>query len=252
MNNALILSLSAGLSTLIGGFVVFFIKKFNPSYLNISMGFAAGVMIFISLTDLLWQSINQIGYAFSIAGFFSGILIIYIIDILIPHSYESENVCFSESSDFGGWLNLKRCGLLVLVGIAIHNFPEGIAVFFSSLADIKLGIAVAIAIALHNIPEGAAVAMPIYFATKSRFKALWYSFLAGIAEPIGALAALLFLYRFINANILGFVLAAVAGMMIFISFDELLPRAYDQKDAHLTIFGIFAGMAMMAISLIFI
>jgi len=245
MLNALLLTIFAGLSTLIGGLIVFFIKKTKDSYLSIAMGFSAGVMIFVSFVELLPQSINSIGYLPAIISFFVGLIVIYLIDVFIPHSYEAECV---EDSDRKK-INLKRCGVFLAIGIAIHNFPEGIAVFYSSLTDLKLGLAIALAITLHNIPEGMAVAMPIYYATGSKIKAFWYSFWAGMAEPIGALLTLLFLYRFINNTILNIILALVAGLMIFISFDELLPKAYDQKNTHPIILGIFLGMVVMALSL---
>jgi ZIP family zinc transporter len=245
MLTAILLTVIAGLSTVLGSFVILFIKDLKDVYLNIAMGFSAGVMIFISFTELLNESIAGLGYGFAILCFFLGMGVIYLIDVLIPHSYEGEVAeCKNKK--------LKRCGMMVAIGITIHNFPEGIAVMFSSIVNIKLGIAIAIAIALHNIPEGIAVAMPIFYATKSRAKAFWWSFLSGVAEPIGALIALFFLYQYINETVLSVILAAVAGIMVFISFDELLPQAYNHKDLHSIILGIFAGMAVMAVSLLFV
>ncbi|MBT3463792.1 zinc transporter ZupT [archaeon] len=245
MLNAFLLTVFAGLSTVLGSLIVLFVDKKKEIHLNIAMGFAAGVMIFISFTELLNQSIVIIGYATAMASFFAGILFIYAIDVLIPHEYEKEESCKHGKNN----KNLKRCGTLLAVGIAIHNFPEGIAVFFSSLANIKLGIAMAVAIALHNIPEGIAIAMPIYYATKSRKTAFMYSLLSGIAEPIGALIAWFFLRNYMTTFVLNILLAAVAGIMVFISFDELLPYAYNVKQHHPTVFGILMGMIVMAISL---
>ncbi|MFH0876354.1 MAG: ZIP family metal transporter [archaeon] len=168
------------------------------------------------------------------------------IDIFIPHSYEAENACNPEKEK----CELKRCGMLIAIGITIHNFPEGIAVFFSSLVNMHLGLTIAIAIALHNIPEGIAVAMPIYYATNSKKQAFLFSFISGIAEPIGAIFAYLILKEFLSSTLLYTLLAAVAGIMIFISFDELLPQAFKQKNNHLTIAGIFLGMAVVAVSLL--
>jgi ZIP family zinc transporter len=145
-----------------------------------------------------------------------------------------------------------KTGLLTTVGIAIHNFPEGVAVFVGSMADIKLGVALAVAIALHNIPEGIAVSMPIYCATQNRKKAIWYSFLAGAVEPLGAVIALLVLMPFLTPSILYISFAFVAGIMVFISFDELLPMSYCGARAHLSIFGVIVGMLIMAISLHFL
>jgi len=248
MLSALILTVLAGLSTLLGGLVIFFVKKQTDGFLSISMGFSAGVMIFVAFAELLKESIDGIGYFPAVIAFFFGMLIIYIIDLLIPHSYKQENPCIESKRK----CDLKRCGVLIAIGIAIHNFPEGIAVFFSSLTDIHVGMAVAFAIALHNIPEGIAVAMPIYYATNSRVKAFWYSFLSGVAEPVGALFAFLFLYKFITPALLYGILGAVAGIMVFISFDELLPKAYEEKSSNKIILGIISGMAVMALSLVFI
>jgi len=244
--NALLLTFIAGLSTVIGSFIIFFVKREKDGYLSVAMGFAAGVMIFISLTELLPESIGKIGYLPAIISFFVGSIVIYLIDVLIPHSYEEENACNHNTKT---WCGLKRCGVLVAIGIAIHNFPEGIAVFFSSLINVKLGLSIALAIALHNIPEGIAVAMPIYYATNSKRQAFMYSFLSGMAEPVGAIIAFIFLRNFLNETILYITIAAVAGIMVFICFDELLPHAFKQKNNHLTIAGVFLGMAVVAVSL---
>ncbi len=242
MITAFILTIIAGLSTLFGSLIVLFIRKKNHIHLNLAMGFAAGVMIFISFTELLRESIFNIGYSYAMAGFFGGILLIFVIDTFIPHEYEKEESCQKEH-------NLKRCSTLLAIGITIHNFPEGIAVFFSSLANIKLGIAMTIAVALHNIPEGIAVAMPIFYSSNSKKRAFLYSFLSGIAEPIGAVVAWLFLSSVMNNTLLNIILAAVAGIMVFISFEELLPYAYNTKNNKPIVFGILLGMIIMAISL---
>lgn len=243
---AFLLTIFAGLSTTIGAFVTFFIKKpsarSNFCYLCLGMGFSAGVMIFISFVELVPESIENIGFLYAMIAFFAGMLVIYFIDTLIPHVYEEE-----KEADLNK--KLMASGILIAVGIAIHNFPEGIAVFFSSLSSLKFGIPIAIAIALHNIPEGISVAMPIYYATKKKRKAFRYSFLAGVAEPIGALVSIIILYRFINDTVLNLIFAAVAGVMVFISFDELLPYAYKHHNKHTIIFGILAGMLVMAVSL---
>lgn len=240
--SALLLSFLAGISTVLGGLLIFLIKKPKFDYLSIAFGFSAGVMIFISFAELLPQGIKDTGFLYAIVSFFTGISIIYLIDVLIPHIYE-------EESTPGRRGKLKRTAILLLVGITIHNFPEGMAVFFSSASNIKLGILVALAIAMHNIPEGIAVSMPIFYATKNKRKALFYSFLSGIAEPIGAVLSFLILYRFLNEFVLGLMLSAVAGIMIFISFDELLPYVYKHKNQHLSILGLFLGMFVMSISI---
>jgi len=239
---AILLTFLAGISTFIGGFLILLLNKTKFCYLCIAFGFSAGVMIFISFAELLVQGIKVTGFLYAILAFFTGILLIYLIDVFIPHIYE-------EESYEGRKGKLKRVAILLTIGITIHNFPEGMAVFFSSLSSIKLGILMALAIAMHNIPEGIAVSMPIFYATKSKGKALTYSFLSGIAEPIGALLSFIVLYNFLNEFILGLILSAVAGIMIFISFDELLPYVYKHKNQHLSMLGLFLGMFVISISI---
>ena len=143
-----------------------------------------------------------------------------------------------------------RTGVLTALVVGIHNFPEGIATFMASMDSPQIGIAIAVAIAIHNIPEGIAVSVPVYFATQSRKKAFWYSFLSGLAEPVGALAGYLVLMPFMSPLMLNCIFAVVAGIMVFISLDELLPAAEEYGEHHISIYGLLFGMAVMAISLI--
>jgi len=242
----LLLAFLAGISTTIGGLIAFAIKKAKFSYLSIAFGFSAGVMIFISFTELLSYGIESTNLLIATLGFFGGILLIYLIDVLIPHTYK-------EEIHGNRFLNIKRTAILLVLGMTIHNFPEGIAVMFSSISNVKLGILVALAIAMHNIPEGIAVSIPIFYATKSKKKAFYYSFLSGIAEPIGAILSFVFLSPFLNEFILGLILSAVAGIMVFISFDELLPYVYkqrDERDQHLSMLGLFLGMFVISLTLL--
>lgn len=235
-------ALLAGLSTVIGGIIGVSVKpKFR--HLCFAMGFSAGVMIFISFVELLAPSIASIGFLYSSAAFFVGLLCIYLIDTAVPHVYGEE-----KEKKF---VSVSRTATLLTIGIAIHNLPEGIAVFFSSLSSIDLGLLMMFAIALHNIPEGIAVSMPMFYASKSKKRAVYYSFLSGIAEPLGAFISFMFLYQFINVFILDMILSAVAGIMIFISFDELLPYVYkrDGQTHHLPMLGLFLGMFVMAASI---
>ena len=234
------LAIIAGLSTTIGSAIAFIIKNPSKKVLSFAMGFSAGVMLFVSFAELLPEAMMKVGELTAFAAFFAGMILIYLIDVFVPHSYEQEG-CDPK---------LMKCGKMVAVGIAIHNFPEGIAVLFASLSSLSLGIPIAIAIALHNIPEGIAVSMPVYYATKSKRKAFKYSFLSGLAEPVGAIIALIFLLPFINEFVLNIVLAAVAGVMVFISFDELLPISYRNNIGHVPILGTILGMAVMALSLL--
>jgi zinc transporter, ZIP family len=243
---ALLLSLLAGLATMIGSLLSLMIKKPGPKFLTLSLGFSAGVMIFVSFVELLAQAIKSSGPSIAYAMFFVGMGLMFLLDNLIPHDYMAEH---NKDDVMNKKRNLYRTGFFVALGITIHNFPEGLAVFVGSLTNVKIGIAIAVAIGLHNIPEGIAVSVPIYTATKSRRKAFLWSALSGLAEPLGALIAALFLLPFLNANVVGYVLAAVAGIMVFISIDELLPISRSYGEEHLSIVGIMAGMIVMAFSL---
>jgi len=203
-------------------------------------------MIYVSFVELLPASITNIGALKANIAFFGGIILVMLLDFFIPHEYIAEKIKMEPHHD----KKLMASGIFTAIGIGIHNFPEGLAVFMSALVNIKLGIVLAIAIALHNIPEGIAVAMPIYYATKSRKKAFWYSFLSGFAEPAAGVIAVLVLMPFLNPAVLSFSLAFVAGIMVFISFDELLPLSCQSDGYHISILGVIIGMAVMAASLI--
>jgi len=249
MNNilyALLLSLLAGLATMIGSILSLSYKNPGPKFMTLSLGFSAGVMLFVSFVEMLDHGIKTVGAAPAFLAFFAGMAVTFLLDNLIPHDYMAEHnidkqLCKNK--------NLCRTGFFIALGITIHNFPEGLAVFAGSLENIHLGIAIAVAIALHNIPEGIAVSVPVYAATHDHKKAFIWSALSGLAEPLGALIAALFLLPFLNPLVIGFVLAAVAGIMVFISMDELVPISRSYGEEHLSIVGIFAGMVVMAISL---
>ena len=243
----LLLALFAGLSTTIGGLLVFFIKDFKKCYLSFSLAFATGIMIIVSFIELLPAGIAALSYGTALIMFFVGAAIAFLIDHFIPHNYAME-----KSLDKKQDQKLFRLGLLVALGIAIHNFPEGFAVFAGNLSSLKLGLTVAVALAIHNIPEGFAVAMPIYYATKNRAKAFFAAFFSGIAEPIGALLAALILLPFLSEQLIGASLALVAGIMVYICIDELLPTAYSCSDGkqHLMTFAFLLGSMVMGATLI--
>ena len=228
---AFLLTAIAGLSTGIGSLIALMAKKTNRSFLSLSLGFSAGIMIYVSFMEMMPAALRELtgiygdktGNLYLIVAFFVGILFINLIDFLIPENvnpHEAHGVEEMESRS-----KLKRTGVMVAVSIAIHNFPEGIATFTSALESLDVAIPITVAIAIHNIPEGIAVAVPIYHATGSRKKAFWYSFASGLAEPLGALIAFLFLSSFWTPSMNGLILAAVAGIMVFISLGELLPSA---------------------------
>jgi ZIP family zinc transporter len=242
---ALLLSAGAGLSTTIGSLIGLVARKPGPRFMGFTLGFSAGVMILVSFVELLQGSIESIGFLYGHLAFFLGMSSFFLIDFLVPHEYIGQRDHPGGKSEDG----LMRAGLLVALGIGIHNFPEGMATFVGALEDLRLGIAIAVAIAIHNIPEGLAVSAPVYAATGSRRRAFLWSFLSGVSEPIGAGLAALILLPFLKPALLGWVLAAVAGIMVSISLDELIPVAKSFGTEHLPIVGVIAGMLLMAVSL---
>ena len=264
------MTLLAGLSTGIGSLLAFVAKKTNAKFLAVSLGFSAGVMIYVSMIELFATANKTLaselgerqGTIVTVAAFFGGMLLISLIDKLIPSEQNPHEIKSKESESITGnseellpgkhkqGKNLMRTGLFTALALAIHNFPEGLATFISALQDLSIAIPVVVAIAIHNIPEGMAVSVPIYYATGSRRKAFIYSFLSGLAEPAGALVGYLILMPFLNDVIFGIIYAGVAGIMVFISFDELLPTAQEYGEHHLSVYGLVAGMMVMAVSLI--
>ncbi|WP_203558484.1 zinc transporter ZupT [Bacteroides sp. 519] len=255
-----ILTLFAGLATGIGSLIAFFAKSTNKKFLSFSLGLSAGVMIYVSFVELFAQSQDMLkeelgitsGMLVTVICFFGGMLLIGAIDKLVPSFENPHEVRSVESMEETPPRNSKlmKMGVMTALAIAIHNFPEGIATFTSAVEDPTLGIAIATAIAIHNIPEGIAVAVPIYHATGNKKKAFWLSLFSGLAEPLGALLAYLILMPFMTPILLGCILAAVAGIMVFISLDELLPAAREYGEHHVSIYGLMTGMAIMAFSLI--
>ncbi|MFL0505460.1 zinc transporter ZupT [Ureibacillus sp. 179-F W5.1 NHS] len=262
---ALGLTLFAGLATGLGALIAFFTPRTNKKFLSVALGFSAGVMIYVSLVeifvkakDALTTSLGETeGYWMTVIGFFGGMVFIALIDRFIPkknNPHEVKTVEDVHEAELNSKVideqKLMKMGVFTALAIAIHNFPEGIATFMSAIQDPSIGVAIAIAVAIHNIPEGIAVAVPIYFATGNRKKSFKLSFLSGLAEPIGAVVAYLILMPFLTDTMFGIIFAAVAGIMVFISLDELLPAAKKYDETHLSIYGLVAGMAVMALSLL--
>ena len=270
------LTLIAGLSTGIGSLIAFFAKKTNQTFLTVSLGFSAGVMLFVSFVDIFptaqaafTQSLGDNALLGTVLAFFGGMFLIAIIDFVIPEQDNPHEAVLVEDMDrqplwkkmtrgrkhhhrteSNDAAKLHRIGALVAISIAIHNFPEGLATFTVALQGIEFALPIVIAIALHNIPEGIAVSVPIYYATGSRRKAFWLSLTSGMAEPIGGLIGYFVLMPFVSDFTLGLLMAAVAGIMVFISVDELLPGAEKYGEHHFSIAGFVGGMAVMAISLL--
>ncbi|EIM3859095.1 zinc transporter ZupT [Campylobacter jejuni] len=276
---AMLLTLFAGFSTAIGSIIAFFSRKDDLRVLSLGLGFSAGVMIYISFMEILPTALKDFKNHYDshwaellgLACFFGGILISLLIDKLIPEDVnphepkedlselkicplpqKGQNPPKFHPGEKLHQINtkaLKRTGIFTALAIAIHNFPEGFATFISSLDNLTLGIAIAIAVAIHNIPEGLAVSLPIYHATGDKKKAFIYSALSGFAEPLGAFVGALILLPFIGDLTLAISFAIIAGIMVFISLDELLPAAKTYDKAHDSLYGLIAGMAIMALSL---
>ncbi|HED0773178.1 TPA: zinc transporter ZupT [Campylobacter jejuni] len=276
---AMLLTFFAGFSTAIGSIIAFFSRKDDLRVLSLGLGFSAGVMIYISFMEILPTALKDFKNYYNshwaellgLACFFGGILISLLIDKLIPEDVnphepkedlselkicplpqKGQNPPKFHPGEKLHQINtkaLKRTGIFTALAIAIHNFPEGFATFISSLDNLTLGIAIAIAVAIHNIPEGLAVSLPIYHATGDKKKAFIYSALSGFAEPLGAFVGALILLPFIGDLTLAISFAVIAGIMVFISLDELLPAAKTYDKAHDSLYGLIAGMAIMALSL---
>lgn len=254
------LTVFAGLATGIGSLMSLFSRKFNPKFLAGSLGFSAGVMIYVSLVEIFAKAKDSLiaahgtktGNVYTVIAFFAGIALIALIDKLIPSADNPHEIKNIEEKNLNPANNKKllRMGMFSALAIAIHNFPEGLATFMGALSDPALGISIAVAIAIHNIPEGIAVSVPIYYATKNRSKSFWLSFLSGLAEPVGAIIGYFILRTVFNDSMFGLIFAGVAGIMVYISLDELLPTAEEYGEHHIAIGGLVAGMAVMAISLL--
>ncbi len=257
------LTLFAGLSTGIGSALAFFTKSTNAWFLTASLGFSAGVMIYVSMVEIFVKARDSLsavvgasqGYLLTTLAFFSGIFLIALIDKLVPsfenpHEARSIEDMSEDKAEALKKRKLHRMGLFSALAIAIHNFPEGLATFVGGLQDPALGVSIAVAIAIHNIPEGIAVSVPLYYATGSRKKAFGYSFASGLSEPVGALVGYFLFFRYFNDYVFGILFAVVAGIMVFISLDELLPTAEKYGEHHVAMYGVVGGMAVMAISLV--
>lgn len=250
------LTLFAGLATGIGGAIAIARRKPGERFLAGALGFSAGVMLYVSFVEILPKGMDELvaeygerpGTLYAVIAFFAGILVIALIDRLVPAAINPHEPSLNHSGKRKR--AMMQMGVLTAIAIAIHNFPEGFATFIAALEEPQIAIAVAVAIAIHNIPEGIAVAVPLREATGSRKKAFTWALLSGLAEPAGALVGYLVLMPFIGPATLGVVFAAIAGVMVFICLDELLPTAVKTGKHHTAVYGLVAGMAVMAISLL--
>ena len=245
----------AGLSTGIGSLLGLYSKFENKRLLSLALGFSAGVMIYVSFMELLLLSFESLvglyghtyGQLIGVTAFIAGLLMMLFIDQLFDHHSIADFISRSSNKDES---LLVRTGLFSAIALAIHNFPEGFATFTAAVYDPTVGVTLATAIAIHNIPEGLAVSVPIYYATKSKTKAFWISFASGLAEPLGALIGFLIFRTVYNEALFGVSFALCAGIMIYVSLNELLPVAKEYGKPSDPIIGVTAGIIVMAISLI--
>lgn len=255
---ALALTVFAGLSTGIGALLAFFTRRTDTRILSGALGLSAGVMVYVSFMELMPHALSALEGSYTerwaqavvLMAFFGGIGLIALIDKLVPEDENPHEMHSMGELSQPGNHHLKRTGTMLALAIGIHNFPEGMATFVSALEGLDVALPIVIAIAIHNIPEGIAVSVPIYHSTGKRSKAFLYSLLSGLAEPIGALAGMAFLLPWWSPTVNAVCLAAVSGIMVYISFDELLPSAERYGHHHIALGGVIAGMAVMAATLL--
>ena len=248
---AFILSFLAGAASAVGGLLSFFIKKENLSALAIGLGFSAGVMLYVAFMEILPHAQRALTYLYGTGGgqwlsvglFFAGVGVAWGVDQCLPPLHIKEGTLRQTAK-------LKQTGIVTALALTLHNFPEGLATFFSALDSVTLGFSIALAVAIHNIPEGIAVCLPVYHSTGSRMKAFWASAASGMAEPVGAVVGYLILHAVLQEAVLGVLFAVVAGIMVYLALDELLPTAHDYGHGHQVIGGVIGGMVLMAVVLL--
>lgn len=259
------ITILAGLSTGIGSMIALVAEKTNKKVLSLGLGFSAGVMIYVAMIEIFCKAQNSLisemgeaaGSWVTVIAFFTGMFLVSLIDRFVPSPESPQEVeqakVIMEDDNKAQIIHdrkLLRMGIMTALAVAIHNFPEGFATLIAALKDPALGITIAFAIAIHNIPEGIAVSLPIYHATGSRRKAFLYSFFSGVMEPVGAVFGYLILSPFMSDTVYGIVFAAVGGIMVFISLDQLLPTAREHGGNRFSVYGSVCGMIVMAVSLL--
>ncbi len=264
---SILLATLAGLSTGIGGLVSIFFKRTNNKVLSLMLGFSAGIMIYISFIELYQESQTNLcsvhgpvnGNILTVLSFFFGITLMAFINELIPEPNRPHRVRKIESKYKSGIPSgsknkdkLFRTGIFTALAVTLHNFPEGLASYVSTMKSPALGVSVALAIAIHNIPEGIAISIPVFYSTGNRKKAVLAALFSGLSEPLGAVIAMAVLGRLISDTMFGIIFGSVAGIMVYISLDELLPASREYGQRNLSLLGMLLGMAVMALSIIFI
>lgn len=265
---AFLLTLLAGLSTAFGAFLAFFKTKDESRILAFGLGFSGGVMVYLSFVEILPKSIDFFSrinatnaQSLGVLCFFVGMILAFGIDLLIPkdvnpHELKSQNEVYCELESREAHISrnnaIKRTAIFTAIAITIHNFPEGFATFVSALDSVAFGISIAVAIAIHNIPEGLAVSLPIYYATREKKQALKLTLLSGLSEPLGAIVGYFILAPILGDYTLAISFGIIAGIMVFISLDSLLPSSKLSAKGHESVVGVFVGMGIMAVSLLFL
>jgi ZIP family zinc transporter len=245
----------AGLATVVGGGLVLFLKKPNFRLLAFGLAFAAGAMIYVSLTEILNKSIasfsldfgEKTGFAFGTFAFLLGVVLVLLLDYFVPNPHDTIE---THSAKGVSSAQLLRTGMLTLFAISTHNLPEGLATFFATLESPALGAPLAVAIAIHNVPEGVAIALPVYMATGRKDYALWASLVSGLAEPLGAALGYFILAPYMSETVYGLIFGVIGGVMVYLALDELLPTAKRYAEGHETVYGLVSGMAVLASSLV--
>lgn len=251
------ITLAAGLATVLGSILVFFSKKPNPRILSFGLAFAGGAMVYVSLTEIFSKSQTafsetygqSVGFAAATFAFLAGLGLVALIDRLVPNPHDTldaDDPQFHERSRS----YIARVGMMTAFAITAHNFPEGLATFFATLENPAVGAPLALAIAVHNIPEGISIAAPVYFATRNKKMTVAACLMSGLAEPLGALLGYFILRPFLSPVVFGAVFGLIAGVMVFLALDELLPAAKRYSDGHETVYGLTSGMAVIAVSLV--
>jgi len=252
-------TLLAGLATGLGSLIALCLTPRYKGFLSFALGFSAGVMLYVSLVEILPKSREMLSCVgedragwVALLSFLGGLCLVGVIDAFVP-KYENPHEFFDYASDPAPQLKhvrFLRMGVLLAFVISVHNFPEGLATFLAFLEAPSLGVSLAVAIAIHNVPEGISVSVPIYYGTGSKRKAFWYSLLSGLAEPMGAVVGYWLLLPFMSGPVLGGVFAAVAGVMVYVCLDQLLPAAREYGKHHHSMVGLVLGMGMMGASLL--
>lgn len=254
---AFLVTVLAASATMLGALSVINAKESNPRLLAFGLSFAGGAMVYISLVEIFVKSQVSFGevfsekyaYASATAAFFIGIFLLVILDRFLPNPH-ADLTKISQTDAIEKRFELKSIGLLATLAITAHNLPEGMATFFSTLDDPSVGMNLAIAIAIHNIPEGISIAIPVYYATGSKKKAIIATLISALAEPVGAILGYSILAPFMGPAVYGGLFGIIAGAMVYLALDELLPASKRYARGHETVYGMVLGMGVIAMSLV--